>query len=131
MPTIFSKILNGEIPSYRIAEDEDHFAFLDIRPLQKGHTLVIPKKEIDYIFDLDDSALSSLMLFSKRIAKALALSITCKRVGVAVIGLEVPHVHIHLVPLQTVGDINFTRPPVDVTSDEMASIASRIQSNFV
>ncbi len=131
MPTIFSKILNGEIPSYRIAEDEDHFAFLDIRPLQKGHTLVIPKKEIDYIFDLDDSALSSLMLFSKRIAKALALSITCKRVGVAVIGLEVPHVHIHLVPLQTVGDINFTRPPVDMTSDEMASIASRIQSNFV
>lgn len=131
MPTIFSKILNGEIPSYRIAEDEDHFAFLDIRPLQKGHTLVIPKKEIDYIFDLDDSALSSLMLFSKRVAKALALSISCKRVGVAVIGLEVPHVHIHLVPLQTVGDINFTRPPVDVTSDEMASIASRIQSNFV
>ena len=131
MPTIFSKILNGEIPSYRIAEDEDHFAFLDIRPLQKGHTLVIPKKEIDYIFDLDDSALSSLMLFSKRVAKALALSISCKRVGVAVIGLEVPHVHIHLVPLQTVGDINFTRPPVDMTSDEMASIASRIQSNFV
>lgn len=130
MPTIFSKILNGEIPSYRIAEDEDHFAFLDIRPLQKGHTLVIPKKEVDYIFDLEDSALSGLMIFSKKVAKALALSIACKRVGVAVIGLEVPHVHIHLVPLQTVGDINFTRPPVDVTPDEMARVARHIQSNM-
>ena len=130
MPSIFSKILSGEIPSYKIAEDQDHYAFLDIRPLQKGHTLVIPKMEIDYIFDLDDKALSSLMVFSKRVAKAVEASISCKRVGVAVIGLEVPHVHIHLVPLQTVGDINFTKPPVSVNSDEMESIAHKIQSNF-
>ncbi len=130
MPSIFSKILSGEIPSYKIAEDQDHYAFLDIRPLQRGHTLVIPKMEIDYIFDLDDKALSSLMVFSKRVAKAVEASISCKRVGVAVIGLEVPHVHIHLVPLQTVGDINFTKPPVSVNSDEMESIAHKIQSNF-
>ena len=130
MPSIFSKILSGEIPSYKIAEDQDHYAFLDIRPLQKGHTLVIPKMEIDYIFDLDDKALSSLMVFSKRVAKAVEASISCKRVGVAVIGLEVPHVHIHLVPLQTVGDINFTKPPVSVNSDEMESIAKTIQNNF-
>jgi histidine triad (HIT) family protein len=130
MPSIFSKILSGEIPSYKIAEDQDHYAFLDIRPLQKGHTLVIPKMEIDYIFDLDDKVLSSLMVFSKRVAKAVEASISCKRVGVAVIGLEVPHVHIHLVPLQTVGDINFTKPPVLVDSDEMESIAHKIQSNF-
>jgi histidine triad (HIT) family protein len=130
MPSIFSKILNGEIPSYRIAEDENHYAFLDIRPLQKGHTLVIPKMEIDYIFDLEDSALSNLMVFSKKVAKAVEASIPCKRVGIAVIGLEVPHVHIHLVPLQTVGDINFTKPPVEVNSDEMESIAKTIQNNF-
>ncbi len=130
MPSIFSKILNGEIPSYRIAEDEYHYAFLDIRPLQKGHTLVIPKMEIDYIFDLEDSALSNLMVFSKKVAKAVEASIPCKRVGIAVIGLEVPHVHIHLVPLQTVGDINFTKPPVEVNSDEMEIIAKTIQNNF-
>jgi histidine triad (HIT) family protein len=130
MPSIFSKILNGEIPSYRIAEDEYHYAFLDIRPLQKGHTLVIPKMKIDYIFDLEDSALSNLMVFSKKVAKAVEASIPCKRVGIAVIGLEVPHVHIHLVPLQTVGDINFTKPPVEVNSDEMESIAKTIQNNF-
>lgn len=131
MASIFSKILKGEIPSYRIAEDCNHFAFLDIRPLQKGHTLVIPKLEIDYIFDLEDTALSGLMVFAKKVAKAIEVSVPCKRVGVAVIGLEVPHVHIHLVPLQTVGDINFTRPPVEVSSDEMERMAHTIQSNFV
>lgn len=130
MPSIFSKILSGEIPSYKIAEDQDHYAFLDIRPLQKGHTLVIPKMEIDYIFDLDDKALCSLMVFSKRVAKAVEASVLCKRVGVAVIGLEVPHVHIHLVPLQTVGDINFTKPPISMDSDEMEKIAHKIQSNY-
>jgi histidine triad (HIT) family protein len=130
MASIFSKIISGEIPSYKIAEDEHHLAFLDIRPLVKGHTLVIPKKEVDYIFDLDEKALSSLVVFSKKVAKAVEAAIPCKRVGVAVIGLEVPHVHIHLVPLQTVGDINFTRPPVEVDSNEMEEIATTIQRNF-
>lgn len=130
MASIFSKIISGEIPSYKIAEDEHHLAFLDIRPLVKGHTLVIPKKEVDYIFDLDEKALSSLVVFSKKVAKAVEAAIPCKRVGVAVIGLEVPHVHIHLVPLQTVGDINFTRPPVEVDSIEMEEIATTIQRNF-
>lgn len=130
MASIFSKIISGEIPSYKIAEDEHHLAFLDIRPLVKGHTLVIPKKEVDYIFDLDEKALSSLVVFSKKVAKAVEAAIPCKRVGVAVIGLEVPHVHIHLVPLQTVGDINFTRPPVEVDSNEMEEIATTIQRNL-
>lgn len=126
MATIFSKIITGEIPCYKIAEDDRFFAFLDIRPLRKGHTLVIPKLEQDYIFRLDDEWLAGLMVFAKRIALALEQEVACARIGVAVIGLEVPHTHIHLVPIDNVGDINFKREPEHVTADEMAALAARV-----
>lgn len=129
MSSIFSKIINGEIPSYKVAEDDHFFAFLDIRPLQKGHVLVVPKVEVDYIFDLDDTTLSALMLFSKRVAKAIEASIPCERIGVAVIGLEVPHCHVHLAPINSIHDMNFAKVK-EIPEAEMQEIASAIRSHF-
>jgi histidine triad (HIT) family protein len=130
MPTLFSRIMQGEIPCYKLAEDDRYFAFLDIRPLRRGHALVIPRLEESYIFNLDDEWLSGLMVFAKRVARALEAEVTCKRIGVAVIGLEVPHTHIHLIPIDTVGDINFRNPPVDVTPEEMSALASRVAARL-
>jgi histidine triad (HIT) family protein len=130
MATIFTRIIQGEIPCYKVAEDSEFFAFLDINPLAKGHTLVIPKAEIDYIFDLDDDMLSRLNLFAKKIARAIDKSVTCKKVGIAVIGLEVPHAHIHLVPLNDIGDLNFSNPKLKLTPDEFRDIAQKIVSNL-
>ena len=110
MASIFTRIVNGQIPCYKIAENENYLAFLDINPLTKGHTLVIPKKEIDYIFDMEDNLLGGMMIFAKKVAKAIDLSVQCERVGMAVIGLEVPHAHIHLIPINKITDINFTNP---------------------
>lgn len=128
--TIFSKIIAGEIPSYKIAEDENFYAFLDINPMTKGHTLVVPKIEEDYIFNLEDKVLGDLMIFSKKVAKAIEKSIPCVRVGVAVIGLEVPHTHIHLIPIQKEADMNFKNPKLKLTSEEMTEIAEKIKNNF-
>ncbi len=125
MASIFTRIINGEIPCYKIAEDENYFAFLDISPLAKGHTLVVPKQEIDYIFDLEDDALTGLNLFAKRIAKAIDKTIPCKRVGIAVIGLEVPHAHLHLIPLHD-DSINFSSPKLKLSKEELQEIASKI-----
>lgn len=130
MASIFSKIVKGEIPSYRVAEDENYYAFLDINPLQKGHTLVIPKKETDYIFDLSDADLAGLMVFAKKVAKAIGKSIPCQRVGVAVLGLDVPHAHIHLVPLNGGDDLNFCNPKKQFSADEMQACAKLIAQNF-
>jgi histidine triad (HIT) family protein len=127
MPSIFSKIVSGEIPAHKIAEDDRFLAFLDVFPLVEGHTLVIPKLEVDYIFDLDDDTFSGLQLFSKKVAKALRKAIPCKRIGTAVVGLEVPHTHIHLVPLQHVSDMDFSRPKLTLSSDQLADIAERIR----
>ncbi len=130
MASIFTKIVNGEIPSYKIAEDENYYAFLDIFPLAKGHTLVIPKKEIDYLFDLDDETLEGLTVFSKRVAKAIDKSIECKRVGVVVLGLEVPHAHIHLIPLNSEADACFSNPKLKLSEEEFEAIADKIRSAF-
>ncbi|TAL60054.1 MAG: HIT family protein [Bacteroidetes bacterium] len=129
MPTIFSKIVNGDIPCYKVAESDKYLAFLDVFPLAKGHTLVIPKKETDYIFDIPDEEYSGLQLFSKKVAKAIEKAIPCKRIGVAVIGLEVPHAHIHLIPLQNVNDINFSRPKLSFSKEEMEDTAKNIRSH--
>ena len=126
MATIFSLIAAGQIPSYKIAEDENYYAFLDINPLAKGHTLVIPKKEVDYIFDLDDETYEGLWAFAKKVAAAIKTAIPCKRVGVAVLGMEVPHAHIHLVPLQTEGDLNFRNKKLELTPEEFKEIAAKI-----
>ncbi|MDA3815754.1 MAG: HIT family protein [Prolixibacteraceae bacterium] len=126
MATIFSKIVNGEIPSYKIAEDENFFAFLDINPLAKGHTLVIPKTEVDYIFDLDEETYMGLQAFARKIAIALNKAIPCKKVGVAVLGLEVPHTHIHLVPMQSEQDINFANPKKKFSPEELEAIKNQI-----
>ena len=126
MPSIFTKIINREIPANIISEDDDFIAFLDINPLVEGHTLVIPKKEVDYIFDLDDDTLTKLSLFSKKIAKAVKAAIPCKRIGVAVIGLEVPHTHVHLVPLNSMDDINFTRPKLNPSKEELKITSDKI-----
>ncbi|MCB0703947.1 MAG: HIT family protein [Saprospiraceae bacterium] len=131
MSSIFSKIVAGEIPCHKIAETESFFAFLDIRPLAKGHTLVIPKKETDYIFDLEDDALAGLMTFAKKVAHAVKQAIPCKRIGVTVIGLEVPHAHVHLIPINHLNDMNFERPPVDLSQEELADIAASIREAFV
>jgi len=131
MASIFTKIVNGEIPCYKVAEDEEFLAFLDIFPLAIGHVLVIPKVETDYLFDLDDQKYSGLMLFSKRVALALKKAFPCKKVGVAVLGLEVPHAHIHLVPLNSESDINFSRPKLKLTSGEFAEIADKIANEFI
>lgn len=126
MASIFTKIVRGEIPCHRVAETKDFLAFLDIRPLAAGHTLVIPKQEIDYYFDLEDAQLSALMVFAKKIAKAIEAEVPCKRIGVSVIGLEVPHVHVHLVPINKISDMTFGRDPVKMSNDEMAALAQRI-----
>lgn len=125
--SIFTKIIKGEIPCYKIAEDDRFIAFLDVFPIKKGHTLVVPKEQIDYLFDLDDSLLSDLMVFAKKVAQKMERAITCERIGVAVIGLEVPHAHIHLVPLDTVGDIDFGQPKLQLSTEEMAEIADSIR----
>ncbi len=126
MATIFSRIVAGEIPCYKVAEDEHFFAFLDINPVAKGHTLVIPKKEVDYIFDLDDETYAGLLRFAKQVARAIEQSIPCQRVGVAVMGLEVPHTHIHLVPIQEESDMNFFKEKLALDASEMGSIADSI-----
>ena len=130
MASIFTKIVKGEIPAYKIAEDENFLAFLDVFPLAKGHVLVIPKQEIDSIFDLSDESYANLWLFAKKTAKALKRAMPCKRVGIAVIGLEVPHAHIHLIPLQNVEDINFSKPKLKVEDAEMKGIAENIKEKF-
>ena len=128
--TIFSRIIAGEIPCYKIAEDDRYFAFLDINPMTKGHTLVIPKLEVDYVFDLDDTTLADMMLFAKRVAAAIEKSVSCIRIGVAVIGLEVPHTHIHLIPITKESDMNFRNPKLKLSSDEMNEIAAGIRKNL-
>jgi histidine triad (HIT) family protein len=130
MATIFSRIIAGEIPSYKIAENDRFFAFLDINPMAKGHTLVVPKQETDYIFDLDDDLLSGMILFSKQVASAIQAAIPCNRVGVMVIGMEVPHAHIHLIPLQREGDMNLSNPRVKLTQEEFEEIARKIASQL-
>ncbi|MDE5664029.1 MAG: HIT family protein [Muribaculaceae bacterium] len=127
--TIFSKIIAGEIPCYKIAEDDRFFAFLDINPVQPGHTLVIPRQETDYIFDLSDELIGEMMKFSKRVAAAIKQTIPCRKVAMAVLGLEVPHAHIHLIPISTEGDMDF-RHKQEIPADEMAELASRIAANF-
>ncbi|MDE0870652.1 MAG: HIT family protein [Flavobacteriales bacterium] len=127
MASLFSKIVSGEIPCHRIAENEKFLAFLDIAPLAEGHTLVIPKIEVDYFFDLEDDILAEINGFARDVAKQLERAIPCKRIGVAIIGLEVPHAHVHLVPLQNVSDINFERPKLNFTQEELASTAEKIR----
>jgi histidine triad (HIT) family protein len=131
MASIFSKIIAGEIPAYKVAESDTCLAFLDISPLAKGHTLVIPKKEVDYLFDLEDDLYTDLQLFAKKVAHAIKSVVPCKKVGVAVIGLEVPHAHIHLVPLNEVGDLNFSRPKLQLEKAALESIAERIREAFM
>jgi histidine triad (HIT) family protein len=128
--TIFSRIINGEIPCYKIAEDEHFFAFLDINPMTKGHTLVISKIEEDYLFNLNDKTLSEMILFAKKTAKAIEKSVSCVRIGVAVIGLEVPHAHIHLIPINSESDMNFKNPKLKLTPEEMSEIALEISKNL-
>lgn len=130
MASIFSRIIAGEIPCYKIAEDEHNFAFLDINPLAEGHTLCIPKHEVDYIFDLTDEEYTSLMLFAKRVAVAVKAAMPCQRVGVAVLGMEVPHAHIHLVPLQKESDLLFTNPKKQLTPEQFIAIAEKIKANL-
>ncbi len=130
MASIFTKIINREIPSHIVAEDQDYLAFLDINPLVLGHTLVVPKKEIDYIYDLDDNLLAGMHLFCKRVARAIESVVECDRIGVAVIGLEVPHAHIHLVPINSMDDINFARPKLSPSLEELSSISDKIIAAF-
>lgn len=130
MATLFSRIIKGEIPCYKIAEDDRYFAFLDINPLKAGHTLVVPKQETDYIFDLDDKILSGLVLFSKKVAVAIKHTFPCNRIGVAVLGLEIPHVHIHLVPMDTMEDVNFRNPKLKFTPEEFKQIAEKIRKEI-
>lgn len=130
MPTIFSRIISGEIPCHKIAENETYFAFLDIMPLAPGHVLVVPKIPVDYIFDVDDDILAGMLPFAKRIAHAMEKVIPCERIGVSVIGLEVPHAHMHLIPLRTMDDINFSRPKLKMSNEELAEIAAKIVSHL-
>ena len=130
MPTIFSRIAAGEIPSYKVAEDDKYFAFLDINPVAPGHVLVIPKKEESYIFNLDADTYAGLTMFARRVAKALEKAVPCRRIGVCVIGLEVPHAHIHLVPLNSEADMDFRKPKITLPEDEMRRIADAIAANF-
>lgn len=130
MATLFSKIVAGEIPSHKVAEDEEFFAFLDINPVTAGHTLVIPKKEVDYIFDIDDPALGRMMAFARRVARAQEAAIACRRVGLAVMGLEVPHAHIHLIPITKESDMYFGGDKLTLSSEELAEIATRIRKEF-
>ncbi|MDE6019237.1 MAG: HIT family protein [Muribaculaceae bacterium] len=128
--TIFSKIIAGEIPSYKVAEDDRYYAFLDINPLQWGHTLVVPKQETDYIFDLDDETLAGMQVFAKKVAKAIRAAIPCRKVAQAVLGLEVPHAHIHLVPISSEGDMDFRKKIDNPDPEKMKEIASKIAANF-
>jgi len=130
MSSIFTKIINGEIPSYKIAESEKFYAFLDIFPLAKGHTLVVPKKEVDYIFDLDDDLLGEMMVFSKKVAKAIEAVVPCQRIGVTVIGLEVPHAHVHLIPINSIHDMDFSKEKLKLEREEFQSLAERIKSKL-
>jgi histidine triad (HIT) family protein len=130
MASIFTRIINREIPGHIVAENEQFIAFLDIVPLVMGHTLVVPKKEVDYIFDLDDDTLAGLHVFAKNVAHAVKEAVPCKRIGVAVIGLEVPHTHIHLVPMNSMGDINFTKPKLNPSTEQLAEVAERIRKAF-
>lgn len=130
MASVFTSIVRGEIPSYKVAEDEHYYAFLDIHPLQEGHTLVVPKRETDYIFDLADEELAGMMVFSQKVAKAIKKSIPCRKVGVAVLGLDVPHAHIHLVPLNGENDLNFCNPKKQFTPEEMQACAELIAKNM-
>ncbi len=130
MASIFSRIIAGEIPSYKVAEDEAHYAFLDINPLTEGHTLVVPKREVDYIFDLSDTEFAALQLFSKRVAAAVAKAVPCRRIATAVIGLEVPHAHIHLVPISKESDMDFRKEKLHPAPERMAEIADAIAANF-
>lgn len=127
MASIFSKIISGEIPAHKVAETEDFLAFLDIQPLAVGHVLVIPKKEIDYIFDLDDETYTGLMIFAKTVAAGLKKAVPCPKIGVTVIGLEVPHTHIHLIPMHSVSDMNFSKPKLKFSEDELAETAEKIR----
>ena len=130
MSSIFSKIVSGEIPCYKVAESEEFLAFLDINPLRKGHTLVIPKQEIDYIFDIQDPLIAEYMIFSKRVARAIDAVIPCARIGVTVIGLEVPHAHIHLIPIDSITDMNFSLPKKSFSAEEMQEVAEKIAKAF-
>ena len=131
MASIFSKIIAGEIPAHKVAENDEFLAFLDINPMAVGHTLVIPKQEIPYIFDVDDALLGRMMVFAKRVAKAVGKAVPCARIGVGVVGLEVPHCHIHLIPLQnSVGEMNFGGPKLSPSQEELAATAEKIRSNF-
>ena len=131
MASIFTRIIKGEIPSYKIAEDENFYAFLDINPLKKGHILVVPKKETDYLFDMEDNLLGDMMIFAKKVAKAIEKVIPCKRIGVAVLGLEVPHAHIHLIPIQGGNDIDFSKAKLKMTTEEFKEIAQKITAAFL
>jgi histidine triad (HIT) family protein len=130
MATIFSRIIQGEIPSYKIAEDKDYYAFLDINPLARGHVLVVPKKETDNLFDLEDELLAGMIVFAKHIARAVGKAVPCKKVGVAVLGLEVPHAHIHLIPINELGDINFGKPKLTFTPEEFRDTAEKIKAKL-
>ncbi len=127
MATIFTKIVNGEIPCYKIAEDDNYLAFLDINPLKKGHTLVIPKQETDYFFEMDDDLIAGLNVFAKKVAHAIDKTMDCKRVGIAVLGLEVPHAHMHLIPINELGDINFANPKINLEQSDFEEIAEKIR----
>lgn len=131
MTTIFTKIIRGEIPCYKVAEDERYFAFLDINPLNTGHTLVVPRQETDYIFDLDNETYAGLMLFSKKVGQAIEKVVKCQRIGIAVVGLEVPHVHVHLIPMDSMEDINFKKPKLKLTPEEFKIIAEKISNAMV
>ncbi|MBY5956551.1 HIT family protein [Membranicola marinus] len=126
MSTLFTKIVQGEIPSYKIAEDDRFYAFLDINPVAIGHTLVIPKEEIDYLFDLPDDLLGDLMAFSKKVATAIEKEVDCKRIGITVVGLEVPHAHVHLIPIDSIYDMEFSKPRINLTEEEFSDLATRI-----
>ncbi len=130
MASIFTRIVNREIPAHIVAEDEHHLAFLDINPLVMGHTLVIPKKEVDYIYDLSDEELTTLHLFAKKVAKGIEATVDCNRIGIAVIGLEVPHTHIHLIPINSMDDMNFSRPKLQPTQEELAAMAGAIANHI-
>jgi histidine triad (HIT) family protein len=130
MATIFSRIVAGELPCYQIAETNDFLAFLDIRPLAVGHTLVVPKNEVDYLFDMDDHHLGNMMIFAKQVALAIQQCVPCRRIGVAVIGLEVPHAHIHLMPIHHVGDLSFGRPPLQLSAEDLEKLAGRIRDVY-
>ncbi len=130
MPSIFTRIVLGEIPCHKILEDSRYLAFLDIMPLAVGHTLVVPKQEIDYMFDLDDELLAGLHVFSKKVAKALQAAVPCLRIGTAVIGLEVPHAHLHLIPMNSMADVNFSRPKLKPTAEELAALAEAVRAKL-